>query len=128
MKIENQVCTLEQAQKLKEFGVEQVSAFSYNKEGKLWAPHYNDMPLAWSAHTAAFTVAELGVLLPSELYTQYTGSSPSRNAPWEWVDDHGKEAMGIYDTEAQARAALLIRLLEAGDIQTEDCNERLKSA
>lgn len=76
----------------------------------------------------AFTVAELGVMLPSELYTEYTGSSPSKNAPWQWVDFHDDTAMGTYDTEAIARAGLLIQLLENKNITPAEVNDRLINA
>lgn len=76
MKIENQVCTLEQAKRLKEIGVLQESEF-YFRMGKIW--HFREVTdwpnqeqlsdLLQSGQEnerifSAYTVAELGEMLP----------------------------------------------------------------
>ena len=115
MKIEDQVCTLEQAQKLKELGISFDAIFCYvNGEIK-------HMPMRYDFN--AFTVAELGVMLPDEEYTCRYGGDTTGN--WEWCNDMNEVAYGLYDTEAQARAERLIVLLEKGEVTVAEVNERL---
>lgn len=146
MKIENQVCTLEQAKKLKTLGINQDAAylcFLENSAGKYildtvegnFNSHCIDYEI--SVHPggfeasfieqviAAFTVAELGVMLPSETHTQRTGSEDSEYDNWEWVDDGNGNANGLYNTEVEARAAMLIYLLENNLTTAEEVNQRL---
>src|ERR1044071_3781768 len=69
MKIEDQVCTLEQAKRLKELGVVQESEFYWMKwitvleDGTEheWKVVFNK---AWGEYYSAYTVAESGVMLP----------------------------------------------------------------
>lgn len=114
MKVEEQVCSLIQAKKLKELGIEQNSLFYWIDRGNdskvLYGQNVeflNSLPIV-----SAFTVAELGELLPTETYTQRTGSNNSEYANWEFTDDGNELGMGAFKTEAQARATLLIYLLE----------------
>jgi len=80
----------------------------------------------WSKHTAAFTVAELGVMLPDD----YTWSWPVLG---EWICAEcvvGEEGCTSRDvvrgaTEAQARANMLIELLECGQTTPSEVNQRL---
>jgi hypothetical protein len=69
MKLEKQVCSLKLAQKLRKLGVEQDSIWDWcKKEGKWsveWA--YSDEPIKATAYAAAFTVAELGEMLPTSI-------------------------------------------------------------
>ena len=75
MKLEHQVCSLESAKRLKELGVRQESLWfwqenwdSDNPEGKHWwclSQHGEGMG---KELFSAFTVAELGELLPDFLY------------------------------------------------------------
>lgn len=118
MKIQDQCCSLEQAKRLKELGVRGESTFQCTKNG---------IPQTGPLMYQLWNVAELGVMLPSEVYTRYTGSNPHHNAPWEWVDDAEGESLGVYDTEAQARAALLIHLIERDHTTADEVNARLNS-
>jgi len=130
MKLEQQVCSLELAQKLKELGVKQESEFHWrvtepNHESALpggpflldksYLPYDSKMVSAFSA----FTVAELGEMLPT--FCELEGTNRVFNCwkePQGWqcaycphsgVGDWGlKEAK----TEADARAKMLIYLLE----------------
>lgn len=135
MKIENQVCTLEQAKKLKELlNLGQWKNVDFNfywmlTEGALdyflttgprvggYAYPIDQVP--------CFTVAELGVMLPSETGTQRTGSEDSDYANWEWADDNNQMGMGMFATEAEARADCIICLLEKKLITPEEVNNRL---
>jgi hypothetical protein len=75
---------------------------------------------------SAFTVAELGVMLPSETLTIRRGSEYSECPNWEWENEGQQKGWGCFDTEASARADHLIMLLENNLIKVEEVNERLK--
>lgn len=123
MKLENQVCTLEQAKRLKELGVAQKSLFAYADDNTICAPHYTDMPMSWCMYPAAFTVAELGVTLPPE-----TKSFDSESfSAWVIMGIDGK-LWFLSATEAECRADLLIQLLESGRITAAEVNARLTGA
>jgi len=151
MKLENQVCSLEQAKKLKELGIKQDSLISFfgdetprlmdncavgveygpwiyldttepanNQAESLRQDIQNTIPLA-----AAFTVAELGVMLPSETLTIRRGSEDSEFPNWEWENESHQNGWGTFNTEAQARADHLIMLLEKKLITRDEVNQRL---
>ena len=134
MKIENQVCTLKQAKRLKELGIQQVGYFSHQ--------HYPENTYRIEAQEvinpmqkegitdpgewySAFTVSELGQMLYSETGTQRKGSEDSEYANWEWIDDNNQLGMGMFATEAESRADMLITLIEKKLVDIKDCNERL---
>lgn len=139
MKLEQQVCTLEQAKRLKELGVDQdISLFEHVEytfergNSSIENRRPNRLNKEWVY--SAFTVAELGQMLPNDL-------QPNSGRHWSWYHRHtwkgesvGYSAHGIdpieqgwYDTEAEARAAMLIHLLETKTITAEQVNERLKN-
>lgn len=143
MKLEQQVCTLEQAKRLKELGVDQNCSylcFLENSAGKYmldtiegnFNSHCRDYEI--SVHPggfeasfveqaiAAFTVAELGVMLPSETLTIRRGSENSEYANWEWEDESEGKACGVFATEAEARADHLIMRLENALITPSEVN------
>ena len=107
MKLEKQVCSLELAKKLKELGVKQESLWFYNsKTMKLqrgFSAHTSNKGMTWSI--SAFTVAELGEMLPSGYYSIREGSV------WECWLRNGTQKVEA-STEADARAKMLIYLLE----------------
>ncbi len=133
MTLQEQVCTLEQAQRLKELGCKQESYFAW-VEGhsvndyssvvwELWsterAQRYNrgQYTLAKPQATIvpAYTVAELGEMLAAagmNGFPSLIGSS----ARLEWAHELLREQYShkriVFKTEAQARAALLIHRLE----------------
>lgn len=132
MKLENQVVSLELAKKLKELGVRQESFFKWGNvyiDGQYhWSlyvpPEYNKVPnpSLWVHGISAFTVAELGEMLPDfiteeHLYTyqQYRNWS-DRKKPKHGVSYWfmGREELHFTDadTEADARAKMLVYLLE----------------
>lgn len=114
MKLEQQVCSLELAKKLKELGVKQESLFWYervkvagkNEWLKDWTLAFNNnsKPYSEAYILSAFTVAELGQILPDKiLYELY------HDHLWQ-INAYGQKI--IVDTEADARAKMLIYLLE----------------
>lgn len=146
MNLQDQVISLEQAKRLKELGVVQESLFCfigdddpdprYNMPHKLYltTEAYSEVGAGWyDSRIAAFTVAELGVMLPG---TQNVISQPVH------IDDlsrgflcarlitkgTGFDLIGPFLdglTEAEARAAMLIHLLENNLITVEEVNNRL---
>lgn len=77
MEIEKQVCSLELAKRLKELGVKQESYFTWCiNSGKAELLHNHSVALAvrdklhdFEGNYSAFTVAELGILLPEIIYS-----------------------------------------------------------
>jgi hypothetical protein len=120
MKLENQICTLEQGVKLKELGVLQLATF--------WTPvipNRKEIRCRIESDTigmeldhaviidgepsvnynciSRFTVAELGAMLPASVYK-----------------------VKKCKNEAEARADLLIQMLSKGLTKVEDVNQRLR--
>lgn len=126
MKLQDQVCTLEQAKRLKELRVSQTSYFYYaeNVPGihETWM-HEGFEGVFYSA----FTVAELGQMLPSETFTERTGTELSQYANWQWINQGIGKALGPYNTESEARADHLIHLLETNAETAEEVNKRLEA-
>lgn len=69
MKLEDQVCSLELSEKLKELGVKQESLFWYTcfKNGTTDIHFQYDRKHIPPAHYSAFTVAELSEMMPATL-------------------------------------------------------------
>jgi hypothetical protein len=126
MKLVNQVCTLEQGKKLASLGVED-SHYKWVKFEWEEREDYSlmDMWTIDSENHPAFTVAELGEMLPAMEYT-YKDTDSSDYGNWQWQNDDEKLAMGMFDYEAHAKADRLIGLLERKKITPEEVNERLK--
>ena len=115
MQLEQQVISRELAKKLKELGVKQESLFWYDwvrpdvgEEGVFALTQTTYTPDAVSA----FTVAELGELLPkAHLTTQFHDGWYAYDGDGEYVADA--------KTEADARAKMLIHLIENGLMEGE---------
>lgn len=125
MKLEDQVCTLEQAKKLKELGIKSDSLWKWIYPAKpemistTYGIYYHEQAMDIiednegnefdHAEVPAYTVAELGVAL-----------GPN----WEYSikADYHFDA----DTEAQERGHFLIGALQSGRITPEEVNNRLK--
>lgn len=149
MKIENQVCTLEQAKRLKELGVLQYSYFSWcGEEGQrlmdngrdgmavqewvfvantepvnnMQADHRENVPGA-KPFAAAYSVAELGEMLPPEYCSIRCETHGSIG--WESWQRGGLLPLIAFATEAECRATLLIRLIESKLITVEQVNKRI---
>jgi hypothetical protein len=105
MKLEDQVCSLDLAERLKELGVKQESTlYSCTDLGEL--TYSRDCSEAADAtcgnHLSRFTVAELGEMLPDNVQL------PRRSAG-KWT----QFALSIIaDTEADARAKMLVYLIQ----------------
>jgi hypothetical protein len=139
MKLENQVCGLELAQKLRELGLRQDSIFYYSHDenfriikgkirlvdeglrlgyfpiGKFLSPSY-----CKQEHYSAFTVADLGEMLPRGYYSINNGMGY-----WECWERTGKQKLEA-QTEADARAKVLIYLLENKLVDVGELNKKLR--
>jgi len=123
MQIEDQVCSLELAKRLKELGVKQESLFYrfknenlqylYCKYYEQYSPHVNlDIKDGYSA----FTACELGEMLPSECYCAKT-----KHERWSccYIGDDGDDSEYCFsETEVECRAQMLIRLIESGLVKS----------
>lgn len=143
MKLENQVCTLQQAKRLKELGITQDSFFYHieafndiaymNKICQIKG--FDNSTYSGQYIYSAYTTSEIGVMLPRKYVSEKT----------QWEDISKKYICGVpypdgednYDysnnsqfgaTEAEARAAMLIYLLENNLTTASEVNERLKNA
>lgn len=131
MRLEKQVCSLELAKKLKELGVKQNSHFIYDSvwgavEISSWEiRHTSKYAQPKPEETfSAFTVAELGEMLPLVIKEYYELSIRHvyyQEKGWaiQYVDDEDSifsineiQAWFESDTEADARAKMLIYLIE----------------
>jgi hypothetical protein len=143
MKLQDQVCSLEQAKKLKELGILQTSSHFQWVGDENHIPEGETSPWVWVDTTAAvnslqqdhrdnielkfiasaFTVAEIGMMLPDNYGTWLTSSSKSGDRvfstfQWTPIMDHPKVTANVttatpaFKSEAFARAELLIWLLE----------------
>lgn len=120
MKIEDQVCSLELAKKLKELGVKQESLF-YHQVGidksiiRFEAKEFGEkmQPKLKVKWFSAFTVAELGELLPTNQVQTLKWLNQYYCEAWEDVVDKLRPITRYVDSkEADARAKMLIYLLE----------------
>jgi hypothetical protein len=130
MTLEQQVCSLELAQKLKELGVKQESLFHWSRgddHGGLevrYRQYVSDKDGEPVEHCSAFTVAELGQILPERenIVTMFLGNGSCQIAFQESLQLEMGEMQSsrwgaagqciLADTEADARAKMLIYLLE----------------
>lgn len=154
MKLQDQVITLEQAKRFKELGVTSetfmvwMEAEELDGEGnhKEWVPalfveiQSNGMDMTCvselpdgctnddnECHNTrgsypAYTVAELGVMIPN------CYSTMKLHEGWRVYNEEDQDGTGkdeIFDTEAQARGAALIYLLETNIMTAEQCNAPL---
>ena len=124
MKLENQVCSLELAKKLKELGVKQESLFYWGKTlGKfeiIYFPGNLTKSDAEIGRVSAFTVAELGEMLAKyNKNRDFVVTNFDNEEDFEWIcqiqrfdsDDYIGETF-YAETEADARAKMLIYLIE----------------
>ncbi len=108
MKLEDQVCSLKLAKRLKELSVKQgESCFVYESRGLLLRRE-GELGKHAEFFIDALTVAELGEKLKGKSnFVNYVEKVDA----WTW--DHGI-CNGDYYTEANARAKMLIHLVEKG--------------
>ena len=131
MTLENQVVSLEIAKKLKELGVKQLSIFwwqhePFSSQGEQnWKLVFGNQYKDFEHHVFAFTVAELGEMLPTTLKERYFLhiAPPHTVGVWVlWYEDEDYEKMFLNKkegewhvndkSEADARGKMLIYLLE----------------
>lgn len=144
MKLQDQVITLEQAKKLKELGVNGDSAFRWlclsevnglNSTYDYWEIHYDNPIKVCKDRLPAYTVAELGQVLPfwvedPEDKQCYPLDMYRFNPDWEWhIAYQGTSDKSLISltahTEAEARAKMLIHLLENNHTTPEQVNQSL---
>lgn len=161
MKVEEQVCNLQQAKKLKDLGVETTSLFYYgeylskeerkvlietdwqhdieweygisNNKMKVNATNQNDgCESSWCGGNhpygmynrlgSAFTVAELGVMLP--IYEESHKASNEKGY-WYCGSLEGVDDWVVADTQAEVMAKRLIGLIESQRVRVEEINKAL---
>lgn len=153
MKLENQVASLELAKKLKELGVKQESYFAWVLSAPFFDGNHSERDLVLNPNQfeelvencgdefelyPAYTVAELGEMLPEEildeeepvswhhLYTYPTGAHWCCSYRFHngedgtWSTTYVEQAR----TEANARAKMLIYLIENKLVDPISSNER----
>lgn len=110
MNPEQKVCSVESARKLRELGVKQESYWTWTDDpaGRPYLTCNQDKHFSY--HYAAFDVAELGEMLP-EKHSSY---KISENGYWYCEFPDGMACDCAEDTEAEARAKMLIHLIESG--------------
>lgn len=127
MKLENQVCSLELAKRLKELGVKQDGVWSWKWENINETEYYeldirlSDDFLRYKS-ISAFTVAELGEMLPCWGQQYESEESIYWKMPWKvecasGMKWYSEAYQGGHKTEADARAKMLIHLYEKNIIQ-----------
>ncbi len=123
MKREQQVCSLELAKWLKKFEVKQESLFWWTTNNLNLA---DDKCVWWLEPTvdsyerriSAFTVAELGEMLPINLmygddHELWFDTRKNNTGNWMVCYEDDEEVLAEHaDTEAEARAKMLVYLLE----------------
>ena len=130
LKLEDQVVSLELSIWLKEFGVKQESIFYWHLEcgDELCLGQHPRIVRVLigkvdTTEISAFTVAELGEMLPEGYQTYRLG--------YKWFNDaKSQDEMGwvskpefifdAFETEADDRAKILIHLIETGKLKKED--------
>lgn len=127
MKLEDQVCSLELAKSLKELGFRQESEFYWKSPEWMLVAKQDFEPSVLeyaighgSLVFSAFTVAELGEMFPNDWRKRYF--SMRNGDGWCcWISSEGYwnhwEDTTQSETEANARAKMLIYLIEQGIIK-----------
>lgn len=124
MKLEDQVCSLELAKRLKALGVKQESLWywwhHWSLENKrIWSVGHNDDSDLVNEKVAAFTVAELGEMLPEFVQSGRDGIG--------WLCFKARQDYETPyfngDTEADARAKMLIHLIEQKLVKPEGASQ-----
>jgi hypothetical protein len=125
MKLEDQACSLDLAKRLKELGVRQESIFYWVHPSEYWGKgkkeelfmagtvlKTSNLVVGKDVGVSAFTVAELGEMLPKGTWMQVFNHSEE----WQIALDRSpiKSVVGA-KTETDARAMMLIYLTEKGE-------------
>lgn len=137
MYLEDQCCNEMQGEKLKKLGVKQESLFYHTYSEKWGVMPKKSIDFSGSP-TSAFTVAELGVMIPSPITHKNANyiitSMPSAQGDIfpssKWTSRMENKGNGLWckgfgETEAIARANMLIHLLENKIASIDEVNIRL---
>lgn len=133
---------MDQAKRLKELGVKQESLFYYAKmtfpkkesiTHIVFCTELNTEHYSYEKEYAAFAVAELGVMLPEDKCISAISEDSGATIIYWREQKYSQDSKVISDddiqmyaaTEASARAAMLIYLLEQNFILVNDVNSRL---
>lgn len=111
MQLENQVSSREPSMRLKELGVKQESLFYWTKVSRASDEQEFKLTLGNQINRemcSAFTVAELGEMLPVDIRSY---KSTNWEGDWVCLEIKGLR-MEIEKTEADARAKMIIHLIE----------------
>ena len=113
MELKDQVCSLESARKLKELGVKQESLFYWHETARLdGINNFNQSKINSKYCYSAFTVAELGDMLPEMVDNlQILTWKKTWREQMTYFCEHRDNVFSA-ETEAEARAKMLIYLLE----------------
>jgi hypothetical protein len=124
VKLEQQVCSLDLSKRLKELGVKQESVFCWTRSRSTKDYELSSGTCIWETadkdgHVAAFIVAELGEMLPEEISHAGMKRVLVIGKPLgDWLVSYRNAKLGKMefkaDTEADARAKMLIYLIEQG--------------
>lgn len=123
MELNQQVCSLELAKRLKELGVKQESLFYYVIDdlefGNTELMFLGGMGAENDIDISAFTAAELGEMLPATVDGKYGDctlwyNSRRTNEYHVWYENGREDEKIIFSSkaEADARAKMLVYLLE----------------
>ena len=123
MKLESQMCSLELAKRLKKLGVNQQGVYIWRYEDKLFQALFLMRDISFKEKDCvAFTVAELGELLPSILYPKTASRSDKvlfmgkdegiYHIGYRNIDNNMVSPVFSCLKEADVRAHMLIHLLE----------------
>lgn len=138
MNIKNQLCLPEQAHKLYKLGIKNEAALFWVDMEEPDTVYFKDGKHSLVGGIPLFTVAELGIMLPDLLTTTSQAQYELvciKEADDEWLcrycrnnnmlDKYPQLPSFAGKTEAQARAAELIYLLQTNNVTPEECNKRL---
>lgn len=139
--IEQQVCSLELARKLKELGVRQESYFYYNEHNFLINrddvyEYYDCCAEDMKGYISAFTVVELGEMLPKSIYCETSQKEYFLKIEKDDMSEEGQiegwlvRYSGFFNKETLvhclrenfncALAEILIYLIENGYVKAEE--------
>lgn len=130
MDIEKQVCTLEQSRRLKEIGLNQLSAFYWVNDFDIWEVQFY---LGYKASIlcdkySAYTAAELIKMNGSNSGIETGATKENKGKFYMQTGGFGEDNKPVftyYESFAEASAAKLINALENEWLDVETCNSRL---
>lgn len=131
MKLEDQVISLDAAKKLKDLGIIQDSIYWWDENDKeIYGS--SDGSAKDLGCCSAYTVAELGIMLPEWVYSKLNSGGGEK---WccMMVESHVRipKKIRLKDfyakTESEARGAMLIHLLSKKILTIKKVNQRLQS-